>query len=42
MTKTPTPPMDIGEENDMENRQRLGHGVTVLKTLDDRECPFDL
>jgi hypothetical protein len=31
---------DVDEEDDIKKRQRLGHGIAVLKTLDDRGHPF--
>jgi hypothetical protein len=33
-------PTDVDEKDDIKDRQRFGHGITVLKTLDDRGHPF--
>lgn len=34
------PPMHEYDENDIKKRQRFGHGITVLKTLDDKGHHF--
>jgi hypothetical protein len=33
-------PTPVHEDDEIEKRQPFGHGITVLKTLDDREFPF--
>jgi hypothetical protein len=33
-------PTDVDEDDDIKKRQRFGHGIAILKTLDDRGYPF--